>query len=90
MGIEYLGPLWKEALPGEIGGVLVPAGPGCRDIRAPRSDRQCAAACLKRRASSLPAHFTAPSVSPAMKCFCIRKNMATGGSAATIEPALMR
>src|SRR5690606_30977971 len=38
-----------------------------------------------------PVHyFTAPSVKPAMKCFCIRKNMATGGRAARIEPALTR
>ena len=35
-------------------------------------------------------HFTAPSVRPAMKCFCIRKNISTGGIAATIEPAETR
>ena len=32
-------------------------------------------------------HLTAPSVSPAMKCRCIRKNISTGGSAAMMEPA---
>lgn len=37
-----------------------------------------------------PGYLTAPRVSPAMKCFCIRKNIRTGGRAATIEPALIR
>lgn len=32
-------------------------------------------------------YLTAPRVSPAMKCRCIRKNIATGGMAATIDPA---
>ena len=31
--------------------------------------------------------LVAPSVRPAMKCFCIKKNMATGGKAAMIEAA---
>jgi hypothetical protein len=31
--------------------------------------------------------FVAPNVSPATKCFCIAKNIATEGSAARIEPA---
>ena len=35
-------------------------------------------------------HLTAPRVRPAIKCLCIRKNMATGGKAATMEPALIR
>ena len=35
-------------------------------------------------------HFTAPSVRPAMKCFCMRKNIRTGGRAATMLPALIR
>ncbi len=35
-------------------------------------------------------HFTAPRVRPAMKWRCIRKNIATGGSAATMLPALIR
>ena len=35
-------------------------------------------------------HFTAPIVRPAMKCFCIMKNMITGGRAARIEPAETR
>ena len=34
-------------------------------------------------------YLTAPSVRPAMKCFCMAKNIATGGRAATIEPALI-
>ena len=35
-------------------------------------------------------YFTAPKVSLAIKCRCIRKNIVTGGKAATIEPALIR
>ena len=35
-------------------------------------------------------YFTAPRVRPAMKWRCIMKNMATGGRAATMEPALIR
>ena len=35
-------------------------------------------------------YFTAPKVSPAIKCFCIKKNISTGGNAATILPALIR
>lgn len=34
-------------------------------------------------------HLTAPSVRPAMKCFCIRKNISTGGRAAMMLPALI-
>ena len=37
-----------------------------------------------------PHYFTAPRVRPAMKWRCIRKNMATGGRAATMDPALIR
>ena len=35
-------------------------------------------------------HFTAPRVRPAMKWRCIRKNISTGGRAATIDPAETR
>jgi hypothetical protein len=35
-------------------------------------------------------HFTAPSVNPAIKWRCIRKNIATGGKAATRLPALIK
>ena len=37
--------------------------------------------------SPLLYHFTAPKVRPAIKCFCIRKNIRTGGKAARMEPA---
>ena len=34
-----------------------------------------------------PYPFTAPKVSPLIKCLCIKKNIMTGGSAAMTEPA---
>ena len=34
-----------------------------------------------------PYPFTAPKVSPFIKCLCIKKNIMTGGYAAMTEPA---
>ncbi len=52
---------------------------------APGGEHQALSAVLQRPVSD---HLTAPSVRPAMKCRCIRKNIATGGKAARIDPAL--
>ena len=45
---------------------------------------------LGDKCGSWLSYFTAPRVRPAIKCFCIKKNIATGGRAATIDPALIR
>ena len=34
--------------------------------------------------------FAAPNVRPLMKCFCIKKNITTGGNAAITEPAAIK
>ena len=56
------------------------------EVRQSQAQRQLAGIDDNNLAHPL----VAPSVRPAMKCRCIRKNMATGGRAATIEPAETR
>ena len=58
---------------------ICPSSYSMRTHRCAFSSRR--SVCIKNQP------LVAPMVRPAMKCFCIKKKMSTGGMAATMEPA---